>query len=410
MKSLLIALVTLSATLSADLPTSATMVDLRAAGSLSGANGVMVDSTGRIFISDPTQGFVKAFDGGVQVERLNGVAGSTIPVMAGIDTDSAGHIYVAQKNPCQIVVYASDGTVLRTFGNKPADISNFNVATSPWVDQPSDLSVAPDGRVYVADTGHNRIAVYDANTGAFLMAWGHTGYVATDELYLPYGVTEDHGLIYVADAGNARVMVYDTTGHFVKQIGSRGIGPAGLDSPFAVTLDGSGNIWVADNGLQKLVVYAANGDLLKVYGAGGGDGLSFQDPVSLYTSPDGTVSLADGASSDVYIFSTGVSYSRGTAEPKAGPQVKLSDALLAFGPVPARAGQPLRLQLPFNADRVHWDILSLDMRRVGGGEEQHSELVASDTQGLDSGIYIIRTKVEVGGESRQEFQKIIVTR
>jgi DNA-binding beta-propeller fold protein YncE len=410
MQFLLIALVSLAARLGATLPDSATKIDVGALGPMDAASGALEDGQGRVYVSDPEQGVVDAFQSGVRVASLQGVtAGGLAPAMTGMDMDSAGHLYVAQQAPCQVVVYNSDGSILRTMGNQPADTSNFNVASSPWVDMPNDVAVAPDGRVYVADSGHDRIAVYDAN-GAFLKAWGHLGYhEATDELIQPYGITIDRGLVYVADAGNARVMVYDLEGNYIKQIGRRGIDAAGLDSPFDVTVDGDENVWVADNGQQKIVVYDSQGQLLKVYGTGA-DGLYFEDPADLHTSADGTVSFADGYSGNVYLFETGVHYSRtGPSTPKA-PAPALKDVLLAFGPVPARAGQPLQLQLPFKADRVSWDLLSLDMRRVAAGDESNSDLASTDTQGLESGVYIVRAKVQVGGESRQAIQKIIITR
>jgi DNA-binding beta-propeller fold protein YncE len=410
MQFLLIALISLAARLGATLPDSATKLDVGALGPMDAAAGALEDSSGRVYVSDPELGVVDAFQSGAHVASLQGVtSGGLVPAMTGMDMDSAGHLYVAQQDPCQVVIYNSDGSILRTLGNKPADLSNFNVATSPWVDLPGDVAVAPDGRVYVADTGHDRIAVYDAS-GAFLKAWGHLGYTeATDELIEPYGISIDRGLVYVADAGNARVMVYDQEGNFVKQIGRRGIDAAGLDSPFDVTVDGDENVWVADNGLQKIVVYDSHGQLLKVYGTGA-DGLHFEDPADLHTSADGTVSFADGYSGNVYFFETGVHYSRVLPSTPKAPVPALKDVLIAFGPVPAKAGQPLQLQLPFKADRVSWDLLSLDMRKVAAGDESNSDLASADTRDLDSGVYIVRAKVQVGGECRQAIQKIIITR
>lgn len=408
MKTLLTALVVLSASLTAQLPETGQMISL---DGLSGVNGVLLNASGQVYASDPSLGFVNAYDAsGLQTQQLSGVQDSRVPVMAGMDFDAKGRLLVAQKDPCQVVIFDKSGAVVMTLGNKPVDMSGFNVASSPWLDQPTDLSIAADGRIYVADTGHHRIAVYDGSTGAFIKAWGKLGYSGSDALSEPRGISVSHNRVYVADSGNARVMVYDLDGNFIRQVGQRGISAEGLDSPFDVAVDGAGNLWVADNGLQKIVVYGPDDAVLKVYG-GMSATMSFEDLTSLYAGESGVVVAGDGYASRVFTFATGVAYSRGFETVKPAVAGRLADARLAFGPVPVRAGQALQMQLPLQADRIAWDVLSLDMRRVGGGDERNSSTVAmADTRDLASGVYLIRTRVEAQGEVRQEFQKIIVTR
>jgi DNA-binding beta-propeller fold protein YncE len=86
--------------------------------------------------------------------------------------------------------------------------------------------------VYVADTGDQRIAVFDANTGAFKRAWGGSGEkpAAATGSYDPAAapgkgfrnptcvkIAKD-GMVYVCDKGNDRVQVFQKDGKFVKEM------------------------------------------------------------------------------------------------------------------------------------------------------------------------------------------------
>lgn len=76
--------------------------------------------------------------------------------------------------------------------------------------QPSDVAFDAGGRIYVADTGGGRIAVFDQN-GRFSQAIGTR--VGPDRLALPMGVSVgENGLVYVADQARDRVVTYSRLG------------------------------------------------------------------------------------------------------------------------------------------------------------------------------------------------------
>jgi len=81
---------------------------------------------------------------------------------------------------------------------------------------PSDLYITADDQVYVADTGNNRIVVFDQQ-GRFLRSIGAAGSESEGSLNAPEGVfVTREGMIYVADTGNKRVVVYGAEGQFVR--------------------------------------------------------------------------------------------------------------------------------------------------------------------------------------------------
>jgi DNA-binding beta-propeller fold protein YncE len=80
---------------------------------------------------------------------------------------------------------------------------------------PSDVLVAPDGSIFVADghgsDGNNRIVKFDAD-GKFLATWGSTG-AEDGEFRDPHALAMDEaGRLYVGDRGNARLQIFDQGG------------------------------------------------------------------------------------------------------------------------------------------------------------------------------------------------------
>ena len=92
----------------------------------------------------------------------------------------------------------------------------------PPFHHPTDVSVAPDGSIYVSDGYRNcRVHKYGQD-GTLLMSWGEVG--SAEELrdttnkpnhfHTVHSVWEHKGKVYVADRENNRIQVFDTNGNF----------------------------------------------------------------------------------------------------------------------------------------------------------------------------------------------------
>lgn len=278
----------------------------------------------------------------------------------------------------------------------------------PWVNGPEGVAFGPDDQIFVGDTNHNRIAVFDSGSGKFLYSWGTQG-DGNSNLTYPAGVCVSAGKVYVADSGNDRIQVYDTKGNYLQTVGSTGSGPGQFLGLFAVVVDGQGRVWAADEALNKISVFNADGTLAAEYGTGGST--LFQDLASLTVSPNGTVMAGDGATNIVYTWSTGSVVALYDGKAPSPTPVPFADSVLAFGPVPAKAGQPLTLSLPSASTEIHYEIYTADLRKVAEATESGvSEAVFDRTSELASGVYIAMLRESQNGVTRQAVQKFVITR
>lgn len=171
---------------------------------------------------------------------------------------------------------------------------------------PEDIAVGPaslESRVYVADTGNNRVQVFDS-AGNFLEAWGKNGGDGSSgtqdgEFDGPSGIAvAAGGAVYVADTGNNRIQVFDSDGIYLETWGAAG-GAAGTgekeyNQPWGISFDASGNIYIADKGNDRIQVYTAGGAYSSSINAGNG----LDGPTSLAFDSTGNIYVTERNGSD----------------------------------------------------------------------------------------------------------------
>jgi uncharacterized protein (TIGR03663 family) len=165
-----------------------------------------------------------------------------------------GSLYVADTGNHRIQHLTSSGEVISVWGSF-ADLSKGE-APGGTFNEPWDVAVAPDGTVYVADTWNHRIQHFTAD-GQFLGMFGHFGQADTpDAFWGPRAVAIDpSGRIFVSDTGNKRIVVFDSQGNSLGEIGSGGVGLGQLDEPVGLALDTDGNLYVDDTWNQRIQVF-----------------------------------------------------------------------------------------------------------------------------------------------------------
>ncbi len=181
------------------------------------------------------------------------------------------YLYVADSGNHRIVRFDPQGQFLAWGGPCTLDDDNpcLGQFSEPW-----GVAVDQEGRVYVADTWNHRIQVFDAS-GNFLGQWGDGALVDVEAdprgregipygFYGPRGVAVDsQGRVYVTDTGNERVLVYEISADassqiqatYLYQFGQAGPGPGEFLEPVGIAVDAADRVYVVDTLNARVQVF-----------------------------------------------------------------------------------------------------------------------------------------------------------
>lgn len=168
---------------------------------------------------------------------------------------------------------------------------------------PRGIAIAAGGRVLIADTGNNRIAVFEAD-GTPAPSFGLEG-SGDGELLQPVGVAVmGDGRVAVGDTGNARIAIFTADGEWVGAFdGKPGEGTA-LQSPtyLAPATVGAG-LWIANTGKNEVLRVDVDDTQIGVtIGKTGSAEGNFRDPRGVVQTPGGLVLVADNQNGRVQAF------------------------------------------------------------------------------------------------------------
>ena len=167
----------------------------------------------------------------------------------GIDVDSEGNVWVTDSATSgripegdsrghRVIKFSPRGEVLMILGTGGEEGSGPHHFTSP-----SDVAVAEDGSVFVADghnnDGNNRVVKYGPD-GTFLQAWGRTGWAPGEFRALHAIDIGPDGRVFVGDRSNNRVQIFDQEGNVLAVWTQFG-------RPSGIAFDDEGHIYVADS-------------------------------------------------------------------------------------------------------------------------------------------------------------------
>lgn len=133
------------------------------------------------------------------------------------------------------------------------------------VSGPEDMFFAPDGFLYVADTGNGRILKLDEQ-------FQIVGEFGADLLDSPTGLfVDDAGTLYIADAGRNMVVILDASGALVSEFGQPTEPLFGQNRQFRprkIAVDARGNLYIVSEGsVNGLVMMNAAGEFIGYFGA-----------------------------------------------------------------------------------------------------------------------------------------------
>ena len=298
-----------------------------------GPAAVTVDSAGNTYVAEEMNQTIRKVTPAGEVTTIAGLAGyggtsdgtnsaARFLLPSGIAADSAGNLYVADKNNVTIRKVTLVGTnwVVTTLAGLADNFgSTDGTGSAARFDVPSGLALDSAGNLYVADIYNNTIRRVTP-TGSVTTRAGLAGTPgsadgtgATARFNRPYGVAVDSATnIYVADTWNHTIrkitparVVTTLAGQAGSPGSADGIGNAArFNYPSAIAADNAGNVYVADtynNTIRKLTQIGTNwvvttlGGMSGLYGTADGTGSTarFSNPSGVAVDSDGTIYVAD---------------------------------------------------------------------------------------------------------------------
>jgi sugar lactone lactonase YvrE len=196
-----------------------------------GANTCAGSSLPAILLFDPAGQLTTSFGAGMFV------------FPHGIHVDLRGNVWVTDARGRdgkghQVFKFSRDGKLLLALGK-----AGVTGEGPDEFNQPSDVAVAANGDVFVAD-GHdensNARIVKFSKDGKFIKAWGKRG-TAAGEFDTPHGLAFDsRGRLFVADRGNNRIQIFDQDGRYLEEWKQ-------FSRPSGIYIDKNDVLYVADS-------------------------------------------------------------------------------------------------------------------------------------------------------------------
>jgi sugar lactone lactonase YvrE len=199
---------------------------------------VSVDAVDDLAIADQGAGKLFWIPAGSAAGTAPTSIGSGFAEPAATAFDAHGNLYVADFTNDDVVEIPYISGALAP-GSQTTLIPSTALFNGLALSEPSGLGVGPDGRLYIADLGNDRVVSYNLVTGETA--------VPITGLKNPWGVVADSSNnIYVADTGNGNVLI-DAAG------AESTLTVPGVAAPWGVSVDASGSLIVSDHATGNIV-------------------------------------------------------------------------------------------------------------------------------------------------------------
>lgn len=202
---------------------------------------------------------------------------------------SKGKVYVADTGGSKVAIYDMINKKAHYIGKKPG-IGGLNKPIGVVVDQ--------EGNIYVTDSAQDRVIVYNQN-GDYKYTLNKRG-----QFKQPTGIAinESLGRIYIVDTHKHNVTVMDKNGDILFEFGQRGSNDGEFNYPGNIYVDKHGMVYVSDTLNFRVQIFDPDGKFIKQIGSIGDTPGRLARPKGVAVDSDGNIYIVDAAFNNVQIF------------------------------------------------------------------------------------------------------------
>jgi len=223
---------------------------------------------------------------------IYGFEGDLLRRPSGVAMDDQGRIFIADTGKNRVVVFDESGNYVDQFGD-PGE-GQYNIK------DPISIAVAPDGRIYVLSKTLKKVVVFDGS------------FKPVKEIKFaewPLSLTIRERMLYVTTYRG--IMVGDLDGNLITTFGKSGRAPGEFQLPGGIAIGKEGNMYVADSLNYRVQALNKDGEPIWQYGKPlppgeaimyKGSDRKFGLPSSIAVDDNGYLYVVDGLSSELVIL------------------------------------------------------------------------------------------------------------
>ena len=203
----------------------------------------------------------------------------------------SGNVYVADSGRNRIFVFNPHGVFVRSIGAAAGDPSAFRRVIGLGVDR--------EETVYAVDAGRGAVFAFGSQGGVGrrlpLASRGRR------EAGLVDCAAADDGGLLVVDNSNDLVLRADRSGA-VSAWGAGGVGPGEVSAPTFCATDAEGRLYIADSLNARVQVFTSRGEFVRAFGLSRRGFGGMLRPKGVAVAPNGEIYVADSWQNSVQVF------------------------------------------------------------------------------------------------------------
>ncbi len=198
----------------------------------------------------------------------------------------------------RIIVADPDSRSVHVFDQARSRYQRISRAEDAPLGSPIGVAADLRGRIYVSDSVRGKVFRFNGK-GKWLDSFGEG-----EDLLRPTGIALDRerALLYVVDTIGHRIVVFDLEGRRIRTIGRRGKGAGEFNFPVGIALGPGGHLHVTDSMNFRVQILDAKGRFLRSFGRAGTGPGDFDKVKGIAVDADGQIYVVEALHDVIHVF------------------------------------------------------------------------------------------------------------